>query len=93
MFIESVLGGGRLFFHLNDLAIVNGYILFQEHCTNFPDEPALKQPATYYLVNIREDIMCGFLEHGPLPAQATPKPAPPSRNALKVCDRTHTLLW
>ena len=85
MFIESALGGGRLFFHLINIAIVNSYILFQEHRKNLPDEPALKQPATYSLVNIRENIirgLFGFLKHGPPLAQATPKPAPPSPNAF-----------
>ncbi|XP_015754181.1 PREDICTED: piggyBac transposable element-derived protein 4-like [Acropora digitifera] len=44
-----------LFFHLIDIAVVNSYILFQEHRTNSPDEPALKRPASYSLTNFREE--------------------------------------
>ena len=49
-----------LFFHLIDLALVNSYILFQEHRANSPDEPALQRPATYSLVNYREEVACGL---------------------------------
>ena len=69
-----------LFFHLIDIAIVNSYILFQEHRANSPDEPALKRPAAYSLTNFREEVvngLCGFAEYGP-PASNL---APPSSEA------------
>ena len=71
-----------LFFHLIDIAIVNSYILFQEHRANSPDEPALKRPAAYSLTNFREEVvngLCGFAEYGP-PASNL---APPSSEALQ----------
>ena len=46
-----------LFFHLIDIAVVNSYILFQEHRTNSSDEPALKRPAAYSLTNFREEVV------------------------------------
>jgi hypothetical protein len=33
-----------LFFHLIDIAIVNGFIPFQEHQSNFPDSEDLRRP-------------------------------------------------
>ena len=69
-----------LFFHLIDTAIVNSYILFQEHRRNSPNKPALKRPTAYSLVNFREEVvrqLCGLPEYGLPPAQATSKPAPP----------------
>ena len=33
-----------LFFHLIDIAIVNGFIPFQEHQANFPDSKDLRRP-------------------------------------------------
>ena len=83
---KCVRGWKTLFFHLIDIAVVNSYILFQEHRTNCPDEPALKRRATYSLVNYREEVLpglCGFPEYGPPPGQAAPKPAPPSPDALR----------
>ena len=65
-----------LFFHLIDIALVNSYILFQEHRANSPDEPALQRPATYSLVNYREEVvrgLCGFAEYAALEAQPAPK--------------------
>ena len=74
-----------LFFHLIDIAIVNTYILFQEHRTNSPDEPALKQPASYSLTNFREEVvkgLCGFVEYGsPPPGHVASNLAPPSSEA------------
>ena len=32
------------FFHLIDIAIVNGFILFQEHQANLPDDETLQRP-------------------------------------------------
>ena len=33
-----------LFFHFIDIAIVNGFFLFQEHQANFPDDENLQRP-------------------------------------------------
>ncbi|XP_029183653.1 piggyBac transposable element-derived protein 4-like isoform X3 [Acropora millepora] len=69
-----------LFFHLIDIAVVNSFILFQEHRRNSPNEPALKRPSTYSLVNFREEVvrqLCGFPEYAPPPTSAALKPAPP----------------
>ena len=52
-----------LFFHLIDIAVVNSFILFQGHRRNSPDEPALKRPKSYSLVNFREEVarqLCGL---------------------------------
>ena len=36
-----------LFFHLIDIAFVNGFILFQENQANFPDDEDLQRPQGY----------------------------------------------
>ena len=36
-----------LVFHLIDMAVVNSFILFKEHQTQFPDDEALKRPSHY----------------------------------------------
>ena len=67
---ECVRWWKTLFFHLIDIAIVNSYILFQEHRANFPDEPALKRPASHSLTNFRGEVvngLCGLAEYGPPP--------------------------
>ena len=69
-----------LFFHLIDIAVVNSFILFQEHRRNSPDEPALKRQRSYSLVNFREEVarqLCGLTEYGLPPIEALSKPAPP----------------
>ena len=37
----------NMVFHLIDMAVVNGFILFKEHQTQFPDDEALKRPPHY----------------------------------------------
>ena len=44
-------------FHLIDMAVVNGFILFKEHQTQFPDDEALKRPSHYSLGDFREEIV------------------------------------
>ena len=39
----------NMVFHLIDMAVVNGFILFKEHQTQFPDDEALKRPSHYSL--------------------------------------------
>ena len=82
---ECVRWWKTLFFHLIDIAIVNSYILFQEHRANFPDEPALKRPASHSLTNFREEVvngLCGFAEYGPPPpGHVASNLAPPSSEA------------
>ena len=44
-------------FHLIDMAVVNGFILFKEHQTQFPDDEALKRPSHYSSGDFREEIV------------------------------------
>ena len=46
-----------LFFHMIDIALVNGYILFQSHRKNNPDNELLKRPQRYCLQNFREKVL------------------------------------
>ncbi|XP_015774285.1 PREDICTED: piggyBac transposable element-derived protein 4-like [Acropora digitifera] len=69
-----------LFFHLIDMAIVNGFILFQEHRRNFPDDPALKRTHDYSLYHFRAEIvrqLCGLPEYDHPPVSSASRPAPP----------------
>ena len=57
-----------LFFHLPviDIAVVNSFLLFREHQSNFPNNKALKRTADYSLANFCEEIVrdiCGFQEY------------------------------
>lgn len=61
----------NLFFHLIDIAAINGYILFREHQAQFPDDKELQRPRKYSLVQFREEIVqqiCDFPEYGELPS-------------------------
>ena len=46
-----------LFFHMIDIGIVNGFILFQAHRVNNPDSPELKPPKSYALLDFREAVI------------------------------------
>ena len=45
------------FYHLTDMAEVNGIILFKERQAQFPDDNALKRPSNYSLADFREEIV------------------------------------
>ena len=42
-----------LFYHIIDIAVVNGFILFQQHHKNNPDLVTLKQHSQYSLLDFR----------------------------------------
>ena len=66
----------NMVFHLIDMAVVNGFILFKEHQTQFPDDEALKRPSHYSLSDYREEIvrqLCGFPDDGSPPENTTVK--------------------
>jgi hypothetical protein len=69
-----------LFFHLVDMAVVNGFLLFQQHRASDPDNPALQRRSTYNIVDFREEIVrqiCGLAEYDRPPVyeavQAVPR--------------------
>ena len=51
-----------LFFHMIDITLVNGYILFQSHRKNNPDNELLKRPQRYCLQNFREKVLRSLAE-------------------------------
>jgi len=64
-----------LFFHLVDIAIVNGFILFQSHRRLNKDNPALERPKTYALLDFREAVcrqLVGLTGYGNPPASRKP---------------------
>ena len=68
-------------FRLIDVAVVNSFILFKAHETQFLDKEALRRPSSYDLVNFREEIvrqLCDFPEYGnpPLPSNPLRPPLP-----------------
>ena len=77
---KCLLWWKTLFFHLIDIAIVNGFILFQEHQANFPDDENLRRPPGYSVRNFREEVIrqiCGFPEYADPPV-AGKRPTPTS---------------
>ena len=65
-----------LFFHMTDIALVSGYILFQSRRKNNPDNELLKRPQRYCLQNFREVVQSlAELEDGVLKLD---KKKPPS---------------
>ena len=63
-----------LFFHMIDMAVVNSFILFQEHRKSNCDNVALQRINTYSIVNFREALVrqiCGFHEYSAPPLNET----------------------
>ena len=46
-----------LFFNMIDIAVVNGFILFQLHRANNPDVEELKRPQQYSTTEFREELV------------------------------------
>lgn len=69
-----------LFFHLIDIAVVNGFILFKEHQAKNPDDQALHRTAQYSQADFREEIvrqLCGLPEYDVPPVNTSVKRVPP----------------
>ena len=66
-----------LFFHLIDIAVVNGFILFQKHRAQDPE--AAPRPRKYTVVEFREAVirqLCGFEEYESPPVYEQPRQIP-----------------
>jgi hypothetical protein len=69
-----------LFFHLIDIAVVNGFLLFQQHRASNPDNPDLLRRSTYSMVDFMEEIVrqiCGLAEYDRPPVYEAVQPARP----------------
>ena len=68
-----------LFFHLIDMAIANGFILFREYRERSPDDEALQRSRNYTRGKFRAEILrdfCNFPEYGSPPLYTATQPAP-----------------
>ena len=45
-----------LFFHLFDIAVVKGFMLFREHQANYPDGEAQQRPKEYSFADFRDEF-------------------------------------
>ena len=73
-----------MFFHLIDIAVVNGFILFKEHQANHPDDEALRRSQDYTISHFRAEIIrqiCNFPKYGLSPVYEHTMPTcPPCSN-------------
>ena len=68
-----------LFFHLVDIAVVNGFLPFQKHRQANPEDEALRRPSNYSMVEFREALIrqiCCWPEYDEPPAYVKSAPAP-----------------
>ena len=66
-----------LFYHIIDIAIVNGFILFQQHGKNNPDLVTLKRHSRNSLLDFREKLIrniMGLKEYAEPPTFRVHKP-------------------
>ena len=66
-----------LFFHLIDIAIVNGFLLFQQYRSQNPDVEALQHSNRYNISNFREALVrqiCGWPEYDNPPVYVPASP-------------------
>ena len=66
-----------LFYHIIDIAVVNGFILFQQHRKNNPDLVTLKRHSRYSILDFREELIrniMGFEEYAEPPTFRVHKP-------------------
>ena len=64
-----------LFFHMVDIAVVNGYILFQLHRKANPNKEGLKRRSKYSIMDFREELvrdLAGFDEYQTPPVHDIP---------------------
>lgn len=51
-----------LLFHMIDIACVNGFVLFQQHRENNPDNINLKRPSKYSILEFREELVRSIVD-------------------------------
>ena len=68
-----------LFFHVFDIAVVKGFLLFWEHQANYPDDKALQRPKDYSMADFRDEMeilryryICGVSQSMLTPLQSRP---------------------
>ena len=64
-------------FHLVDIIVVNGFLLFQKHREANPDDEALRSPSNYSIVEFREASIrqiCSWPEYDDPPAYVKSAP-------------------